>query len=352
MDSWNIRDEIKNLTNQWYVVFLVILLGGLVGFCLSYLVPAPYRATADLYVGIDVTRVNEMEYLIPLAKEEPLNLDDYKNWQLKQVSSVILSELVLENTLAELAEEDAFWKEMTTSDFRKNLDIYWFDTGVWQLEVLNSDKSQAELAVQIWLDEGYKKLGELLEVSKTNAILDAQLFALADDIGLLKGRISRLETFLSSAEEWLDIFENAPPDDPLPEDLRDELDAWILVYRKNQQYWQVPVGNLPGKNGPVSQYISWLTSAKLIAQKDIEESRPQLALLVDDREAVLPEYHQGLEDSLGLSANIVLEPNISQPTVDKVRSSGTMTLGGGILGIMVWLIYTLIMIEHNRKRNA
>ena len=68
------------------------------------------------------------------------------------------------------------------------MDIYWFDTGVWQLEVLNSEKSQAELAVQTWLDEGYKKLNELLEVSKANAILDAQLFALADDIGLLKGR--------------------------------------------------------------------------------------------------------------------------------------------------------------------
>jgi len=352
MDSWNLRDEIKNLENQWYVVFLVILLGGVIGFGLSYLVPAPYRATADLYVGIDVTRVNEMEYIIPFAKTEPLNLDDYKNWQLKQVASVISSDLVLGNTLASLAAKDASWNEMTTADFRKNMDIYWFDTGVWQLEVLNSDKSQAELAVQTWLDEGFKKLSELLEVSKANAILDAQLFALADDIGLLKGRISRLETFLSSADDWIDIFENASPDEPLPEDLRKEIDAWILVYRKNEQYWQVPVGDLPGNTGPLSQYLSWLTSAQLVGQIDIEESQLHLASLMVEREKVLPEYHQGLEDSLGLSVNVVLEPNLSQPTVSNVRSSGTMTLGGGILGIMVWLIYTFIMIEHNRKKNA
>ena len=48
-----------------------------------------YQATADMYVGIDVVRVNAMEYIIPLAKDEPLNLDDYKNWQLKQVADIL-----------------------------------------------------------------------------------------------------------------------------------------------------------------------------------------------------------------------------------------------------------------------
>ena len=313
------------------------------------MIPAPYRATADLYVGIDVTRVGEMEYVYQLAKTEPLNLDDYKNWQLKQVSSIISSDLVLDNTLLALQEIDVSWEDITTAEFRRSLDIYWFDTGVWQLEVYHPDKSQAVLAVQTWLNEGHEKLTQLLEISKMNAVNDAQLFDLADEIGTLKGRKARLETFLSSSNEWIERLENESQDNPLAEELVEELNAWILVYRENEEYWQVPMGDYPGNIEPVSEYLPWLSSARLVAQKDLEESEPQLALLMDERNKVLPEYHELLEDSLGLSANIVLEPNISQPAVEKIRSSGTMTLGGGILGIMIWLIYTFLKIEHNRK---
>ncbi len=100
---------------------------------LSYILPAPYRATADLYVGIDVTRVNEMEYLIPLAKTEPLNLDDYKNWQLKQVSSILSSDEVVLNTLEALGNPEDL------GSFKKDIDLYWYDTGVWQLEVIKNE---------------------------------------------------------------------------------------------------------------------------------------------------------------------------------------------------------------------
>jgi len=352
MESWNIRDEIRNLANQWYVIFLVIILGGLVGFLGSYLVPAPYRATADLYVGIDVTRVNEMEFVYPLAKTEPLNLDDYKNWQLKQVSSLISSDLVLDNTLAALQEEDPGWGGMTTADLKKRLDIYWFDTGVWQLEVVHPNQAMAELAVQTWLNEGHEKLTQLLEISEMNAINDAQLFDLADEIGTLKGRIARLETFLSSSEEWIDKLENESQDNPLSEELLEELNAWILVYRKNEKYWQIPLGDFPDKNEAVSAYLPWLSSAQLVAQVDMEESASVLPLLLTEKEKILPAYHQLLQDSLGLSANIVLEPNISLSAVERVRSPGEMTIAGGILGIMVWLIYTFIKIDNNRKNNA
>ncbi len=37
--------------------------------------------------------------------------------------------------------------------FKKDFDLYWFDTGVWQLEVTKVDKNEAGKAVQAWLDE-------------------------------------------------------------------------------------------------------------------------------------------------------------------------------------------------------
>ena len=185
MDSWSLREEILKIINKWYLVLLFTILGGVAGLALSYILPAPFRATSDLYVGIDVTRVNEMQYLIPLAKTEPLNLDDYKNWQLRQVSSILSSDEVILNTL------EALGKPEDLGSFKKDIDLYWYDTGVWQLEVIKNDKNEARKAVQAWLDEGYKKVESLLEISDVTASLDAQLFALADEIGSLK--ISNLE---------------------------------------------------------------------------------------------------------------------------------------------------------------
>ena len=104
MESWKIRDEAIKTGSQWYLILAFIVIGALVGFLIAYLVPSPYRATADLYVGIDVVRVNEMEHIIPIAKEEPLNLDDYKNWQLKQVSDILKTNMVVEETLSSLRE--------------------------------------------------------------------------------------------------------------------------------------------------------------------------------------------------------------------------------------------------------
>ena len=143
MDSWKFRDELLKSLNQWYLVLAFILLGALIGFVISYVVPAPYQAVSDIYIGIDVERVNQLEYIIPLAEEEPLNLDDYKNWQLTQVAGILTSDSVFNKTLSELRQMTSESDELTLRDLRKAADIYWYDTGVWRLEVVLPQKEQA-----------------------------------------------------------------------------------------------------------------------------------------------------------------------------------------------------------------
>jgi len=345
MESWNLREEILEIINKWYLVLLFTILGGLAGLALSYIFPAPYRATADLYVGIDITRVNEMEFLIPLAKTEPLNLDDYKNWQLKQVSSILSSDEVLLNTL------DALESTEDLSSFKKDIDLYWYDTGLWQLEVTKNSQDEAQTVVQAWLDEGYKKIEGLLEFSDIAASLDADLFALADEIGSLKKRTSKLQSFQNSAEEWQDVFSTQDQFQPLDDDLLKELNAWILVYRKSGPLWQIPVGNFPQPTDPVSLYIIWLENANILAEQDLQESLDQLSILKEDREMVLPEYHEALNDSLGLTANLVLQPLSSEVDVSLTRATGEVVLGGGILGLLAWFILAIVKISISGKEN-
>jgi len=345
MDSWNLQEEILKIIDKWYLVLLFVVLGGVVGFGLTYILPAPYRATADLYVGIDVTRVNEMEYLIPLAKSEPLNLDDYKNWQLRQVSAILASDKVLMNAL------DILGNPEDLGSFKRDLDQYWFDTGLWQLEVTKADREAAQKAAQAWLEAGYQKIDELLISSEAAAALDAELFALADEIGILKSRTSKLLSFQTSSAEWASVFSAQDQKQPLSDELLAELNALILVHRKNPDLWQVPVSDFPRLEDPVSEYLIWLDNASILAEQDLQVSQEQLDILEADREEVLPEYYQALDDSLGLSANLVLQPLSSKVSVSQIRSSGEVVLGGGILGLLAWFIFAVIKIRKNGKAN-
>ena len=45
MNIWNFRDEILAAAHRWYWVVASFLLGALLGWLVSFVWPAPYRAT-------------------------------------------------------------------------------------------------------------------------------------------------------------------------------------------------------------------------------------------------------------------------------------------------------------------
>lgn len=352
MESWNIRDEILRSASQWYLVLAFLVVGGLIGFGISAVIPSPYRATADLYIGIDVVRVNEMEHVIPLAEEEPLNLDDYKNWQLKQVADIVTSSMVVKETLNSLREQDSYWNEITLDELQSAMDIYWYDTGTWQMEVVLPQEDQAVTAVQTWLDTGYGKISELLDISESGALLDNQLWSINTAIGTVKVRKARIKAFLSSSEEWILRLEDRDQDTPLGEELLQELSDWIRVYGEDDLYWQVPLENFPRPDQSVIFYLSWLADVQSAANISLEETQVENDILESERSEILPDYQRTLEDSLGLSANLVLLPDTSIPSVSSVRSIDTLTLGGGFIGFLAWLLFSVFRIRNLKEENA
>ncbi len=352
MDSWNLRDELLRSIKQWYLILGFILGGGVIGYIFAYFIPPNYLATADLYVGIDVTRVNEMEYLIPLADEEPLNLDDYKNWQLKQLSDILYLDKVLEVTLDKLKVKNQAYQDITLNDFRKSIDIYWYDTGIWRLEVINRDPAQAEAAVKTWLDSGYAEISGLLINSEEAATLDYDLQVIKGASSLQKSQSARLKAFQDSSQEWSVKFDNLPQDQPLPEEMLVELRSWILTYRTPPDLWHIPVGEFPDTNQSLIGYSVWLEKTQVDAAIVLNESQKQYELLIQERNEILPEYYQALDDSLGLSANIVLEKNTSMPIVSNPRSTGKTTISGAGFGLIVWLLFAVIRIKGQKNGHS
>jgi hypothetical protein len=351
MDSWSARDEVLRSVNQWYLIFAFIVIGGLFGFLFDYLIPSPFQAMAEIYIGIDITRVNEMESIIPLASSEQLNLDDYKNWQLKQVAGIMLSDMVLEDTLVALQEIDPSWTEISLEELREVADIYWYDAGLWQLEIVFPDDDQATLAVQTWLDSGHEIIRGLLEASDRVAVLDAQLQSTNTAIGIVKERIAGLETFLSSSEEWIVILSEFSQADPLDEEVQEELKTWINIYTQGNLSWQVSLENFPEPEQGVAAYLIWLKVTQLSANAALLEGQSRLLVLEIERAEILPSYHEELENSLGLSANLILQPNSSVPVTRQVRSTDVLTLGGGFLGLLTWLLVAVFRIRGSREKH-
>ena len=349
METWRIRDEIKRLINQWYFILAFLVVGGAVGFLSSYILLTPYRAVADLYIGIDISRVNEMEYLIPLAETEPLNLDDYKNWQLKQAADLISSSPVVTETISSLRNMSPVWQEISQEEFRESLDIYWYTTGTWRLQVTNPNQDMAKAAAARWLEVSHQYLKDRLADGERAAVLDAQLQSYNTAVGMVTEDLAAAETFLTAGREWKTRLAELSADQQLSDDLRQDLSQWLGVYRKAPSSWQPDFNQLPPQGGTIGVYQDWLEIQIDQAETAREEYHQQIDILEEDRQDVLELYHQALEDSLGLSANLVLRPNTSGIKVEKLRSPGMLTLGGGFLGFLALLLFTFFRIRERES---
>lgn len=345
MERWILRDEILKALNQWYLIFAAILIGAAVGFGVSYLKPAPYQAIKDIYVGIDVKRVNEMEYIIPLAEEEPLNLDDYKNWQLKQVADILTASNVLGAALEELQSQDPYWKSISLGDLQNAVDIYWYDTGTWRLEVTLPDKDNAIAGVETWMDVGHREIARLLEISQAQSNLDQQIWSVNLALADLKLERAKLITFSEKSAVRAGTLGEGNPAAPLSGEEFTALADWLLTYQDGSAFWEDLVNALPAEDQPTSAFLAWLDHSAGLCDAAVSEIEAQLAVLNTEREDLLPDYHEYLTDSLGLSANLVLLPNTSVTEVSRVYNSTSYALGGAFLGILAWLILTVVRIR-------
>lgn len=352
MDRWILRDELLKSLSQWYLILASIVVGAVLGFGVSYLRPAPYQAVKDIYVGIDVKRVNEMEYIIPLAEEEPLNLDDYKNWQLKQVADILVSDNVLTQTLNDLRTQDGYWAGITLEDLRKSLDIYWYDTGIWQLKVIMKDKQRAVEAVEAWVNAGHEEIAGLIGLSQENYEIDQQIWSINLALGELKVQRAQILRFSEKGQDWITRLDEFSAAEPLPADVYQEFSDWGAIYADGTPLWDHILDGFPGSSLSAGAVRDWLTDSSSRGASAREEIEGQMAVLEQEKEDLLPAYHQYLNASLGISANLVLQPNSSQVDVFRAYHSDTFMLGGAFLGLLAWLVFAFTRVQGIEEKHG
>ena len=350
MDSWKIRDELLKSLNQWYLILAFILLGALVGYVISYIVPAPYQAVTEFYIGIDVERVNQLEYIIPLAEEEPLNLDDYKNWQLKQVADIMTSDSVLNKTLSELHQADSALNELTLQDLRKAIDMYWYDTGTWRLEVVLPQKEQTVEVVNTWMNVGHDEISRLLLISNAGNAIDNEIWSFNLAISEIRLQRVKYQAISVSCADWISKLGEFSGNSQLDSDLYAEIEEWVQLHIDTASFSMDQFFDIPLEDESVDTFILWFIDKKTSAEKAIVQLNSEKLILEAEKDEILPEFHQYLEDSLGLSANLVLLPNTSETEVMKIYSTDRFTIGGCVLGFFAWILFTAVRIS-SRKEN-
>jgi hypothetical protein len=91
--EWSFRDEILLITHRWPIILLFCLVGSLVGWIISFCSPSPHRATKELYVGLNVYRATEDRNAAEHAGIQFSNPNDYKNWQMANLNSLIFMDV-------------------------------------------------------------------------------------------------------------------------------------------------------------------------------------------------------------------------------------------------------------------
>ncbi len=356
-NSWSLREELAEVSQHWYTIFLFILVGALVGAGIALILPSPYEASSDFYVGLDVYRYLR-DLNIPIRPE---GVNDYKNWQMEDLKMVILSGKTLEETLKLLQQEDPGWNDKTTSELSDMLSVYWRNAGRWRLGVENPDKKSALQAVQAWERAALKEVKYGVEQSQLVMVLDARIQALAAEQAELEARKAQVGFAQAALNSWLLKAGALPESELIQEDLLQELLNPLLAAQINDpgksisEVPEVPFRIFLWNNPPSEQYTletvkawAYLASARL--QSEAESLADQSSQLNDEMTRLKEHYASASKNSWGLSANLIVRSLTDEPpSVRQLRPISQMILIGAIAGLLLWLFQWMVGISRNKQ---
>lgn len=334
----SLRDEVYQVTHNWPYPVLAFLIGSLIGWGLSYVLPPTHQAEVEFFLAYNDVQACR-------------NPDDCKNWQLAQMDAFAKSETVLEPTLLKLQSNDAYWIGVSDEDLAEMLDVLWRNTGIWHLVAETTDPERSKAAVEVWSEVYLKEFQTAQEHSLKLIDLNARIRALNQTQVELTWKLMMLNTVKSKLKEIRGTMESMNPNDPL-----DRLSWWELYALAAQASgynfaWLDLIDSIPGELEPQSTYLPWMDRLEISVDQDIQNTYDQLEQLYIKATSTLDQIAIETENSHGLSRTIEVSRLLDvQPQVKVTRRSTTTAVLGGILGLLVWgWIWIALPIWRSRK---
>jgi len=338
-NEWSFRDEILSATQRWPWVALFCVLGSLLGWAISYGWPTPHRATKELYVGLNVYRSIEDLNVSEYAGIELVNANDYKNWQMASLNSLIFMDNVIDETLALLRDLDPYWQDISAAELANSLNVYWRNAGKWRLVAENKDPERAVQAVTAWQDVVVEHVHAAVLASQQAMVLEFQLRALGENKTRLRAEIDSLGATRRDLVSWREGLAGRSPTSPV-----EPSEHWMvwqrIAGRDPNANWRPLLDAFPSSGAALNDYITWSEEAIPSIDQQIEtlEMQTQDLDVLENETGSL--FAQASQKSLGLSATLDVDKISGSRTQQMVtRPTGMLMLAGSLLGLIVWLVF-------------
>ena len=341
--DWRLSEAFYLALHQWPFMLIFCLVGALLGLVASDLWPAVFRTRAEIYVVLNPYRAYSDSWFIARAYPQYTNVDDYKNWQMSQLSAAILTDEVIDATMADLRQEDAYWKEVDNDRLRSMLRAEWRTAGTWTLLADSRNAKRSNQAVRSWSRTVVRRVEEAVLAAEQIAEIDERMRTIIGEQTKTAVQQQDFQTSQRLLQEWLGQAGDLPADQPLSQEQR-----WEILYLTGRvaQFspgWLELLEKQPGESALPEVYIDWIEQI-LVA---IEGEAPLLAQRADfleqQRLELQEEYDRLVKVSLGLSPNLVVK-GLEKTLPEVLRSTIQLVILGAIGGLLLWVIWLLAMI--------
>jgi hypothetical protein len=322
--EWNLREEVLAISHYWPYPILAFILGCLVGWTISVLVPSHYRASQLLSVSYNADAIYR-------------NPDDYKNWQLKQLDALAFAPDVVQETLDRLRLKDSYWENISIEQFSASLNTLWRNTGIWRLSVDANSVENAREAADTWSAVFMEKYRQALLAAREIAVNSEKINSMYRQQVESKWRLSQLIGAQSVLKTWQEKVAQQPADQPLEPNLRWQLWSIAANAAGFDPAWQTLLDSFPGEDALVRDYLTWAVKFALSLQNEAETLKVQIETIDPENAAASQAFSEASDNSRGLAATVIVR-RASQggAHVESLRSGSMFILTGGITGLLIW----------------
>ncbi|MFC2025816.1 hypothetical protein ACFLUC_01325 [Chloroflexota bacterium] len=342
---WKLRDELYNSLHQWPTLILFFIIGCLIGWGFAFVVPSSYRAVTEIYVGLNPYRVHSDTQFQALVNPRYSNVDDYKNWQMAQLESVIFLDVFIQETLFKLRKADQYWEDINKKQLRNMLRAEWRTAGKWSLVAENKDQNLAEQAVSAWTEVVMKRIPNAIQDAFNTYLLDEEIQTAFEQSTLIQLRQEELISAQQALQEWTRLEQDSSKDQQPEFVKRWQLLSIVTGLAQFSPDWTMLLDEQPDSLATIDAYLDWISRTMTHIDAELSTIGTQLEMLESSREKLAEQYTIASEKSYGLSPNLAIK-GLDQIPPEPIRPTGLLTLIGGIIGILFWIFMQLIYITN------
>ena len=331
--NWNARLYLLEFSHRWSLAILAFLIGCLVGFFVSIIIPTSFFAETTLLVTYNADAIFR-------------NPEDYKNWHMGELDALIVAPDVVQETHERLRKIDPYWESVSTEELTQSFDVQWRNTGTWRLVAKSNTAQHATQALETWRDVFLETYQRASSAAFDMLILSDQVSNLSREMADAKTRYSVLIGTRDSMQAWRDVFTKLAQDRIVDTSTRWKLKSLAAHAAGYDPAWGSLLERFPSPDAFAVEYVIWLEEALAYLETGIEA----LDAKITSDEAELAEleiqYQTAIDDSRGLSSMVHVEKvTNSSPIIKSSRNTGLAALVGGLIGLIAWFVFGLIRIS-------